>query len=267
VVGLDRLTHEFAPPRAQGGHSADTSHCGQQNKKKLIKRRGSQQKETNPSRSGEKLSLVKSFVQKLVTKNPKMQHFNDQSGGVELSDRQYRALEQSWLSYVQGEREKEGMEHLADTNCNCGILPAQRIPRTLLADIPISKTGTGRDRGNSSNDHLGPEQLSSAEGRKMGGRRVLNLSFREEVFLKSLPIIGRCRGFVLFVCVVLTEGTNPGLNPTHRKEDYVFIKALSSRVASTASNSLRLTYDQDVRERAGLVDLIVMSPSKQLRNQ
>jgi hypothetical protein len=73
-----------------------------------------------------------------------------------------------WLSYVQGEREKEGMKptDLADTKCNCGksrtsyphwppsstglpprlILPAQRTPRTLLADIPLSKTDTGRDR-------------------------------------------------------------------------------------------------------------------------
>ncbi|KAN0067860.1 hypothetical protein V8E54_014107, partial [Elaphomyces granulatus] len=44
-----------------------------------------------------------------------MQHFNDQ-----ISDGQYRAMEQSWLSDVQGEREKEGMEHPADTKCNCG---------------------------------------------------------------------------------------------------------------------------------------------------
>jgi hypothetical protein len=54
-----------------------------------------------------------------------MQHFeNDRSAGAELSDGQYRILENSWLSYVQSEREKEGMEPIDlahwRTKCNCG---------------------------------------------------------------------------------------------------------------------------------------------------
>jgi hypothetical protein len=45
------------------------------------------------------------------TKNPKMQRVeNDRSVEAELSDGQYRVLENSWISYVQSEREKEGME-------------------------------------------------------------------------------------------------------------------------------------------------------------
>ncbi|KAN0067277.1 hypothetical protein V8E54_014540 [Elaphomyces granulatus] len=43
-----------------------------------------------------------------------MHNFNDQ-----ISDGQYRAMEQSWLSYVHGEREKEGMPRYG-SKCNCG---------------------------------------------------------------------------------------------------------------------------------------------------
>jgi hypothetical protein len=59
------------------------------------------------------------------TKNPKMQRVeNDRSVEAELSDGQYRVLENSWISYVQREREKEGMK-LIDlahrrTKCDCG---------------------------------------------------------------------------------------------------------------------------------------------------
>jgi hypothetical protein len=51
-----------------------------------------------------------------------MNHFkNDQTA---LSNSQYRILENSWLSFVQSEREKESMEPIKlahqQTKCNCG---------------------------------------------------------------------------------------------------------------------------------------------------
>ena len=120
---------------------------------------------------------------------------NDRSVEAELSDGQYRVLENSWISYVQSEREKEGMK-LIDlahrrTKCDCGksrtsyphwppscrseavdqlccLLGRSYPHREYLAKCwltSISKTGTGRDRRNGSDDHLGPEQLSSAAKR------------------------------------------------------------------------------------------------------
>jgi hypothetical protein len=124
------------------------------------------------------------------TKNPKMQRFeNDRSAGAELSDGQYP--ENSWLSYVQSERERgwnRSTWRIGGRSATVGgdvvlllapllpfgggcmlpprpVLPAPGIPCRLLVNISISKTGTGRDRRNRSNDHLGPEQLSSAAKR------------------------------------------------------------------------------------------------------
>jgi hypothetical protein len=92
--------------------------------------------------AGEKV-IISEIVCSEATKNPKMQHFNDQ-----ISDGQYRAMEQSWLSYVQGEREKEGMEHLADTNAPTGRPPA--IQRRLTNCVTSSADPTHTDNNNTS---------------------------------------------------------------------------------------------------------------------
>jgi hypothetical protein len=53
-----------------------------------------------------------------------MQRFeNDRSAGAELSDGQYHILENLWLSYVQSEREKEGMEPIDLAEGNMGFGP------------------------------------------------------------------------------------------------------------------------------------------------
>ena len=120
---------------------------------------------------------------------------NDQTA---LSNSQYRILENSWLSFrLCPKREGEGEYGTYQLGASTDemqlweesdvlpalaallpfgggwstllpprpVLSAPAIPRRLLVKLIISKTGIGRDRKNRSNNHLGPEQLSSATKR------------------------------------------------------------------------------------------------------